>query len=307
MPDPTDRPVHGFCVRITPLLLALALGGCGSGSEAPRGAADYCEAIEPFFCRFYVRCGRMDVDSAAACKAPFLASCNAVYEPRYVDLEAAGLLTLDVDGIESCRQHLETVACDQQIQELSGPCADMWRGQQAAGESCGLDVESFVCAPDSDCVLGLDFCGDCRPLVAVGMPCVAGSDTCGNEAFCDSSVCRARVRNGDPCGTGDRCMTGSVCDSGTCTPPTFVGSGEACDQRHRCPYLTACIANTCQPTASTGGACTTDMTCELGFCGASGACEAPRATGAPCDRAAQCSSGLCDVTCQARPSACIGG
>jgi hypothetical protein len=249
----------------------------------------------------------MDVESAAACKVPFLASCNAVYEPRYIDLEAAGLLTLDTDGIERCKKHLETVACDQQIQELSGPCADMWRGQQAIGATCGLDVESFVCAAGSECVLGLDFCGDCRPLVEVGMPCVAGTDTCGNEAFCDNSVCKARVKNGDPCGTGDRCMTGSLCESGTCVPPMFVGNGEACDQRHRCPYLTACISGTCQPTGSTGGACTTDGTCELGFCGTAGTCEVPRKNGDPCDRAAQCSSGLCDVTCQARPSACIAG
>jgi hypothetical protein len=291
------------------LLLAFVLVGCSSdpGPSTPSGAIDYCEAIEPFFCDFYVRCGRMDVDTAAACKAPFLASCNAVFEPRYIDLESAGLLALDVDGIDRCRQHLETVACDQQIQELTGPCADMWRGQQATGESCGLDVESFVCAPGSECVLGLDFCGDCRPLVEVGNTCVPGTDTCGNEAYCDGSICRARVRNGEACGSADRCLTGSVCDNAICTPPAFVAAGETCDQRHRCPYLTACISNTCQPTAATGAACTTDGTCELGFCNASSVCEAPRANGGSCDRASQCSSGLCDgTTCQARPSACIG-
>jgi hypothetical protein len=288
------------------ILVAVACA-CGGGAEepfVPTGAVDYCEAIQPFFCDFYVRCGRMDVATADACKAPFLESCNAVFEPRYIDLEAAGLLSLDADGIGRCREHLETVACDQQIQELDGPCADMWRGAHVAGETCGLDVETFVCAPGNACVLGLDFCGDCRPVVALGGTCTPGTDTCDSDAYCDGSVCRARVRNGDPCGSGDRCMTGSVCDAGTCTPPSFVASGAACDQRHRCPYLTACVDGTCQPTAATGGVCATDAACELGSC-ETGICAAPRANTQPCDRAAQCSSGLCDgSTCQPRPSTC---
>ena len=132
------------------LSIALALlVACGSDPKpfVPSGAVDYCEAIEPFFCDFYVRCGRMAVADVASCKDAFLTSCNAVFEPRYVELEAAGLLALDLDGIAACEAHLETVACDQQIQELDGPCGTMWVGQQPAGASCGLDVEFFVCAP----------------------------------------------------------------------------------------------------------------------------------------------------------------
>lgn len=293
--------------------LLVACGGSSSTPDAPppsvdtfvvSGASEYCEAIEPFFCAFYVRCGRMDVATAAECTEPFLTSCNLAFEPRYVDLEAAGLLSLDLAGIEACRQHLDTVACNQQIQELNGPCADMWRGTQASGEACGLDVETFVCAPATDCVLGLDLCGDCRPVVPVNGTCTPGTDTCASDAFCDNGTCRARVPNGQPCGQGDRCMTGSICDMGTCTPPTFVARGQACDARRRCPYLTACIGGTCQPTAALGATCANDGTCEVGFC--EGVCQAPRANGQPCARPAQCSSGLCDGgTCQPRPSGCI--
>ena len=116
------------------MMIAALVLGCGSdaGPSTPTRAIDYCEAIEPFFCAFYVRCGRMDVATTAACKASFLASCNEVFEPRYVDLEAAGLLSLDADGIERCRQHLASVACDQQIQELDG--------------DLGLVVESYNAA-----------------------------------------------------------------------------------------------------------------------------------------------------------------
>lgn len=298
------------------LALVTALAACGGGGDtqtpdaAPlpdafvvQGARDYCEAIEPFFCEFYVRCGRMDVATAADCKDAFLTSCNLAFEPRYVDLEAAGLLALDLDGVEACRQHLEAVACNQQILELNGPCADMWRGTQTSGESCGLDVESFVCAPATDCVLGLDLCGDCRPVIPLDGTCTPGTDTCASDAFCDNGTCRARVKNGDPCGTGDRCMTGSVCDMGTCTPPVFVARGETCDARRRCPYLTVCIGGTCQPTAALGASCANDGSCEVGFC--EGVCQAPRENGQPCARPGQCSSGLCEGTCQPRPSACI--
>lgn len=284
----------------------VALTACGSDPKpfVPSGAIDYCEAIEPFFCDFYVRCGRMAVPDVASCKDAFLTSCNAVFEPRYVELEAAGLLALDVDGIAACEAHLATVACDQQIQELDGPCGSMWIGQQPAGASCGLDVEFFVCAPGNECVLGLDFCGDCRPIVAVGQPCMTPDNTCGGDAFCDSGTCKARVKNGDACTPDDRCMTGSTCDAGVCTPPTFVAEGAQCNQRNRCPYLTACIGGTCQRTASSGDTCTNDTSCEIGFC--EGTCQAPRAVGEACMRAAQCASGLCDgTTCQARPSACI--
>lgn len=271
----------------------------------PQGASDYCEAIEPFFCDFYLRCGRMDVATVVACKAAFLTKCNAVYEPRYVGLEAAGLLALDLDGLSACKQHLATVACGVQTQELAGPCATMWRGTQAAGETCGFDVESFVCASGNECVLGLDLCGDCRAVVAIGASCTPGTDTCGAEGFCAEGMCRARVSNGQLCSAADRCVTGSSCDAGTCTGPRYVTRGQACDQRHRCPYLTVCTNGTCQATAAVGEPCTNDGVCELGFCDG-GTCAVPRAVHQPCARALACNSGLCDgSTCQARPSACI--
>jgi len=288
------------------LVVSLVVVGCGSDAKPPT-AADYCETIEPFFCDFYVRCGRMDVATVDECKPAFLESCNAVFEPRYVDLEAAGLLTLDEDGITACRAHLETVACEQQFLELSGPCAAMWRGTQPAGASCGLDVESFVCAPETECVLGLDLCGDCRPVVAVGGTCTPGTDTCGATAFCDMNVCKARVPNGGACSPSDRCLVGATCSNGVCTTPSYVAAGDACDVQHRCPYLTACTNGTCQPTASTSDPCTSDGECELGFCDG-GTCALPRGDGEPCDRAGACSSGLCNLgACQPRPSMCIAG
>ncbi|HEY4176420.1 MAG TPA: hypothetical protein VGM90_06295 [Kofleriaceae bacterium] len=304
------------------VVCALLLGACGGGSDdnhvdaggadapfVPQSAKDYCEAIEPFFCDFYVRCGRMDVATAAECTANFLESCNAVYEPRYVGLEMAGLLTLNVDGIAACKAHLDTVACDQQFQELSGPCAGMWRGTQTSGEACGFDVESFTCSPGTQCVLDLTLCGTCKPEIANDQTCTPGTDTCAADAFCDAGTCHARIPNGGACQPADKCLLGSACTNGTCQSPTFVKRGEVCDQAHRCPYLTVCTGGTCKSTTAVGGTCTNDGVCELGFCDA-GTCAEPRDVGQPCDHPSGCSSGMCSGmggTCLPRPSACFAG
>lgn len=297
--------MRAIVLRLAILVVTPACGSDKDSAFSPSGASDYCEAIEPFFCSFYVRCGRMDVTTQAECKAAFLPRCNAVFEPRYIGLEAAGLLELDLAGIDACRAHLDSVACDQQTLELAGPCQAMWRGTQPAGAACGFDVETFVCEPGSECVLGLDLCGECRPAVAVGATCTPGTDVCEGDAYCDDGICVAFRRNGETCTPDDRCLIGSACESGVCTPPTFVARGEACNARNRCPYLTACIGGTCQSTSSLGAACTNDGVCEIGACDG-GVCVAPRPDGDACERPAQCSSGLCtDMLCQPRPSVCI--
>jgi len=277
----------------------------GATTGEPPQAADYCESIVDSFCGFYLRCGRMDVDSVEACHAPFLESCNAVFEPQYVELEAAGLLSLSVEGLAACEQHLADVACEQQIFELTGPCSQIWAGTQATGEGCGLDVEYYVCDPASTCTIGLDFCGTCETLLEPGDDCTAEGTSCGPAGFCDAGVCRARVPNGEPCTPDDRCMAGSGCLAEVCQGPSFVAQGEACDATHRCPYLTTCVGGSCVPTARLGEACSAATPCEAGTCEA-GTCQAPGPDGAACSGNAACSSGLCiDDVCAPRPSVCL--
>ncbi len=273
----------------------------------PLQASDYCESIVDSFCEFYLRCGRMDVDSVQACHAPFLESCNTVFEPQYAALEAAGLLSLSVEGLAACEEHLSDVACEQQIFELTGPCSQIWSGTQAAGQRCGLDTEYYVCDPSAACTIGLDFCGTCEAVLESGDDCTGDGVTCGPEAFCEAGTCRARVPNGEACSPDDRCMAGSGCIAGLCQGPTFVARGEACDATHRCPYLTACVGGSCTPTARLGEACSAGVPCEAGTCEA-GLCQAPAADGEACSGNSACSSGLCvENVCAPRPSACIAG
>lgn len=284
------------------------LPGSESGTDTdgdPLGAAEYCESIVDSFCDFYLRCGRMNVDSVEACRDPFLESCNAVFEPQYVALEAAGLLSLSASGLSACEAHLADVECEQQVFELSGPCGGIWDGAQAAGESCGLDVEFFVCDASAACTIGLDFCGTCETVLDPGADCSVDGVTCGAEGFCDEGLCRARVPNGGVCTREDRCMAGAACIDAVCQGPTFVAEGEACDATRRCPYLTACIGGVCAPTARLGEACSAATPCDAGTCEA-GMCVPPRGDGEPCEGNDGCSSGMCvDDTCAPRPSVCI--
>ncbi len=299
------------CLLLTTLTLAMA--GCDSSKDSEvsdahvesLGATSYCETIAPSFCGFYLRCGRMDVETQEDCESNFLESCNSKYEGAYVELEAQGFMGLSREGIAACEEHLQTVECAQQVFELTGPCADIWEGTQSIGQSCGLDSEFFVCDSNSECVLSLYFCGTCLELVPLGETCEPGEQTCGSEAFCSNGLCKARKRNGENCGDEDRCSAGSSCVDGSCLGPTFVGRNDACDRANRCPYLTECIGGRCEVAVLQGQSCDATTTCATGYCD-QGVCVAPQDNGSSCSSASQCRSLLCtDGQCQPRPSACM--
>ena len=266
-------------------------------------ARSYCEATVDLFCPYYLRCGRMAVPDIETCRVVFLESCNARYEPAYAALADRGELVLSRAGIERCGAHLETVACEQQIFDLDGGCEQVWRGQVAAGGACGLGIESFICEADAVCVIGLDFCGDCKPLVAAGAACDF-EHRCPGDGDCVDGGCVARVAVGSACDEATSCVLGASCLDGVCTAPTIVGVGERCDQVKRCPYKSACVSGTCREAALLG------EPCGLGGC-ASGACEggvcvALLDPGAACTGSATCRSGRCsEGQCSALTSGCI--
>jgi hypothetical protein len=280
-------------------------GGGVADAGAPVRAEDYCEATADVFCPFYLRCGRMAVANAAECHTAFVEACNARYEPRYVALVDAGLLTLSTEGVEACRRHLTTVECAAQPRDLDGPCGGMWLGTQPVGADCGLDVESLVCGTGASCVLGLDFCGSCRVLVAAGGACGGGEGTCGPTGACVNSVCEERVPAGAPCAGGGTCVSGTTCVAGVCLGPTVVTVGAACDQAHRCPYKSQCVASTCVAQVLQGEACGAVSPCASGYCSA-GICAAPHANGEACSAPDQCSSGVCSMgLCASLPGHCF--
>lgn len=258
---------------LSALFLTLACATSEVIEEPPADAlaADaYCNSIVDFFCPFYLRCERMAVASLDACKSLFLESCKSTYEPRYVALAELDLLSLSREGIAACEEHLATVPCSEQFRELSGPCANMWRGTVPADGGCGLDIESFVCAEGTACRLDLSLCGTCTARVELGGDCTLGD--CMPDAACVNAVCVQRQRVGQPCGEGLPCEVGVACDSGECVGPQVVAVSTPCDRDRRCPYGTMCLAGSCQPTARLGEDCSVAKPCESGRC-ASGKCE----------------------------------
>ncbi len=279
--------------------------GAVPDAGAPILAADYCESTAEVFCPFYVRCGRMAVSNETECRATFVEACNARYEPRYLALVNAGLLTLSTSGVHACRQHLATVACAAQPRDLDGPCAGMWVGTQPVGSDCGLDVESLVCGAGASCVLGLDFCGSCQALLAPGAACGNGEGTCGQDATCANNNCEARAAAGASCANGERCVTGTTCVSGVCLGPSYVAVGQGCDQANRCPYKAQCVGGTCVAQVLQGQACGASTPCASGYCN-NAVCVEPKADGQPCSASDQCSSGVCSMgSCASLPGRCF--
>src|SRR5690606_28102438 len=117
------RDMSPMLATVKPRLLAPVLVGVCACAPAPTPgddagapdpyapAASYCESIVDAYCPFYLRCGRLAAADVEECRAIFLDSCEARYEPGYVLLEEEGLLRLRRDAVETCAAHLEDVAC----------------------------------------------------------------------------------------------------------------------------------------------------------------------------------------------------
>ncbi len=270
-------------------------------------AVDYCESIAPFFCDFYLRCGRMVAATAAECRSLFLESCNAKYEPRYEMLEDAGMLRLSAVGVEACRSHLSAVACSEQPSDLFGPCGEQWRGTRPASSKCGFDVESLVCEPGTSCRLSLSLCGTCEAHLPLGGACGDGG-RCDPEAQCLDGVCTRRALPGKPCDAQRRCIVGATCTSGgVCQGPAWVGLNQPCDAQRRCPYGASCLSGSCRASSRLGGPCGPLTACSTGFCAAdAGVCVELLPLGASCTGPTACQSGYCVAgTCARIPGACF--
>lgn len=294
-PPPLDRPDAG------------SAGDAGVTDEDIVDAAAYCESIVDFFCPYYLRCGRMAAASVDECRAAFLPACNARFEPSYVALAAEGLLQLSRAGLDACAAHLDDVACEQQLLDLDGPCATMWKGSQPAGAACGFDIESFVCAPGTACALDLTFCGTCQTIVDDGARCDVGELTCARESACVDGDCAPRARVGESCAGGERCVLGAVCNSDAlCAGPSYVGLGDACDFASRCPFRAECLQGQCRLAVAVGDACGATIPCDSGgFC-SGGVCIELVAQGGACDQGAQCQTGVCaEGRCSVTPGACF--
>ena len=257
----------------------------------PLVASDYCERGADVFCGFYVRCGRMDAPDIPSCQNAFVQACNARFEPIYVSLADRGLLELSAEGLEACTAHLGTVICEQQVFDLDGPCAGVWVGLQEDGGPCGPGIESFVCGEQSKCILGLDFCGTCQPVVSTGASC-AGEARCQVTDHCLDDLCVPRRLPGETCDGDVPCALGSGCADGQCVADAWVAVGQPCDSEHNCPYKSACRSGVCMATVLQGEGCVANADCASGWC-QSGSCAPYALAGEACSATPECGTGAC--------------
>ncbi len=239
-----------------------------------------------------------------ACRTKFAEACNGIYEPHYVSLVEAGLLALSAEGISECAQHLASVECSRQVNDLDGPCAGVWVGQAEVGASCGLGIETFVCGEGSECVLGLDFCGTCEPVVALGGEC--GADArCAATSRCEEGECVLRGLPGDDCTDRSECNVGLSCPDGICRGREIVAVGDSCDQERRCPYASVCAGGICEEQQLLSEPCASPGWCASGWCDSSGRCAPLKPEGQPCDINTECIGSCSGGFCVGPPSACI--
>ncbi|HRE92439.1 MAG TPA: hypothetical protein PK095_25205 [Myxococcota bacterium] len=268
--------------------------GAEVGDSDDAGAASYCERSVEMFCGYYLRCGRMVAESLDECRQVFLETCNARYEPLYLDLERRGDLYLSKAGLDRCAAHLETVVCERQVFDLDG-CPDVWVGRHAVGEPCGPGLESFVCVEDAVCVLDLSFCGTCKAKAQSGAGCDLDK-RCDETEQCIDGTCVARPMGGEVCSEGGPpCAVGTDCVDGVCRGPTLVGEGEACGGARRCPYRSQCAGGVCVRTELVGEPCGGQVGCASGHC-SDGECQPLLSAGEACGGPSQCVSGRCANT-----------
>lgn len=269
---------------------------------APLTASGYCEASVDFFCDYYIRCGRIVASDVEECRERFLESCNAVYEPRYVAYEEAGLVSLSEDGLEECGEHLASVACEHQLFDLDLGCSEVWIGTQGLDSPCSPGIGSFVCKPGTVCTLDLTLCGTCKAAGIAGDPC-GGETRCQTGLQCVEGECAQRALPGASCAAAP-CVAGASCIDDVCRAFDVVMPGEPCGQDARCAYHSTCRAGVCVEDAALGESCT-ERACASGWCD-DGVCVARRPAGSDCVGSDECANGLCfEGSCAELDSACF--
>ena len=271
----------------------------------------YCELAAAVFCPYYVRCGRMAVNTESECLAAFIPACNSRFEPTYIAVARRGSLKLSNAGLSACKAHLADVPCEKQIFDLDLGCADMWVGTGPEGAPCGPGIESFVCATGTTCVLGTSLCGTCQSTAPNGTFCDADNQArCEKNAHCYNGVCVARPGGGEPCEpSGVPCVLGTSCVEGnagyTCMGRPWAAPGEACGQQAQCQYKSECIGGICAHTSLVGEPCE-NQSCAAGYCANTNTCQEMQDEGEPCSSPIQCRTSVCaSGACGPRITTCL--
>jgi MYXO-CTERM domain-containing protein len=126
------------------------------------------------------------------------------------------------DGVASCQRD---GSCDG-----AGACALYAAGTACGATSCLGNVQSgFACDGTGTCNPASSV--DCGTYLCVTDKCASSCTSdgdCVDTAWCDSSTCVAKGKNGETCQSGAACLSGA-CADGVCCDSECSGQCEACD------------------------------------------------------------------------------
>jgi hypothetical protein len=289
-------------------------GGAADATVQAHVLDDFGQQVNDAVCDFQTSCG------VFATKADCLVSMPFSTLPLEGQL-AAGTLVFHPEHVATCVGQLAAIAdCAlttklQTIDMGSAPiCVEAFQGTVVVGGACvdAIECTTHVCTKPPSCT---DACcmGSCAPApitdkAAIGESCA--DRRCVPGAYCQhsTSMCKARVAEGEVCDDAFSCVISAICDPDTASVKTckhiaahaescdrtsivacdrsddfcalqgstctrFPGIGEACSAAIHCLPLARCVSNVCVSLPRTGEACTVG--------------------GARCQGALECVNGVC--------------
>lgn len=217
--------------------------------------------------------------------------------------------------------------CRSRVCNADGKCGDPNGATCATGATCrsGACVAAVCassCASDSDCAPAAYCEGTSRSCVRDEIndqktgPIGNKNTNCDRAGQCQSGVCNADGRCGDP--DGATCAAANTCRSGQCTAlkcgngcmaDTECGTGRYCEDSSRVCITSEPNGSQVGPVALKNTACVVmrgAAQCQSGVCNSDGRCGDP--DGVACTGAATCRSGACDATTSQCGGTCpLGG
>jgi hypothetical protein len=278
--------------------------GCSEASESTCGRTGYCDGVGA--CALWP--AETTPCATSSCAGSTLLNATAVCDGRGT-CQAAQLIDC---APFRCVAGACNTSCKSDADCEEGHACEFENGSTVG--SCGKKQNGQPCGSDSDCNSGQcvdgvcceSWCeGPCRSCALPGSPgqCTNlpsgasdpretcsdhGSDTCGEDGFCDGNGgCRV-YQLGTKCGTAS-CDQGSFTDAPACNQ---TGQCVAPPSRSCSPYV--CNGNVCFSSCSRDSDCVPPNTCVNHSCG-------KKQLGADCSSEIECESGFCEqgICCNA--------
>ncbi len=275
------RGVSPTVERLT-LVMAIAFGGCSSGTNGDSPAQDSgqtssdgatadsasdtgtpitgegCDAFAGAMCDFYEHCMPISYRGSLGARD----RCITIETGRCKKSLGASGSHATTTGWTECAKAIHDGGCQG---GFILPVACLPLGDLANGAACahGAQCSSGVCAANGKCGVCVTPSGPVLTYGDVDAPC-GPSAACKYGLECKAGKCRPQAGLGESC--ADRTCDptqGVECDaSKICSPSKIAHAGEPCAEvGTRCVDYTRCDGTTCKPRPEIGGACGADFEC----------------------------------------------